>query len=109
MDGYLVGGDLVREWTPARIAAEIVATGHHIRAAFRRGDTERALTLISRVIGLRVCSGEIMVALKSPRQDQQGQQQRPPAVCLAAREVGDRTPPPAFSRLASRTHSRRAR
>lgn len=63
---YPVGGDLVRAWTSDRIRAAIDATGIEIKAALLRGDTERALILISRKIGLRVCAGEIKVSLKPP-------------------------------------------
>lgn len=66
--GYPIGGALVRAWTIERIRAAIAEANTDIRAALRHGDTERALLLISRKIGLRICAGEINVSLKPHRQ-----------------------------------------
>ena len=86
MNGYPIGGTLVRAWTIERPRAAMAAANTDIKTALRGGDTERALLLISRKIGLRVCAGEIKVSLKPHRQDQPGQQHRSPdAVCHAAR------------------------
>lgn len=63
---FPVGGKLVRAWTPERIKNEIHVANVGIKAALRAGDMDGANTLISRKIGLRVCAGEIKVALKVP-------------------------------------------
>lgn len=65
---FIPGGELVRQWTPTRIASEIMLTGDAIRAALRAADMDRALTLVSKQVGLRICAGEIRVSLRPPRQ-----------------------------------------
>jgi hypothetical protein len=51
----------------ARIPADIESTTAEIKAALRSGDMGRALLLVSKKIGLKICAGEIAVKLKKQR------------------------------------------
>jgi hypothetical protein len=62
-------GSLISAWTPARIAFEIDVTTRMIRSALTLPFKERPEYLdvaLSRMIGLRVCAGQIKVKLKQP-------------------------------------------
>ncbi len=60
-------GALIRNWTSAMVRAEIDAANTSISAALWDGDMDRAQTLVSRKIGLRICAGDIQIKLKAPK------------------------------------------
>jgi hypothetical protein len=50
-------GAILRRFTPAMVDEAINSTSDAIRAALRSGKTEKAMTLITKKIGLRICRG----------------------------------------------------
>lgn len=64
---FPIGGSLIRAWTPDLIKAQIATTRDAIKAGLRAGDMERVSLLISAVVGMRICAGEIAVKLHPPR------------------------------------------
>ncbi|MBR1122132.1 hypothetical protein JQ628_11455 [Bradyrhizobium lablabi] len=60
------GDGALRNWPISRMIDEIAASRVSLKAAVLASDWNRAQSLASKIIGLRIASGEIAVQLKDP-------------------------------------------